>query len=91
MSTKDNTALAGLRTRYDELRAEKTALHEAKPIDWDAVAIVEDKLADLMDELSKAVWSHDTFFGSVAIDARAGFRAGAYQSRDLARLTGGDR
>lgn len=81
---------AELRARYNELRAEKAALHASKPIDWAAVADVEDKLCDLMGGLSNAVWSHDPLFGCVAIDAMAGFRAAAYVSRGLAKQSDGE-
>lgn len=85
MTTEDNTTLAGLRARYDELHAELAATHDAKPIDWDTVARIEVDLGALMDELSKAVWSRDAFFGGVAMDAARGWRLSAADTRNLTR------
>lgn len=85
MTSKDNAALVALRNRYDELHVELNAIHDAKPIDWDAAADIEEKLAELMNDLSKAVWSRDSFFGRVAIDAMGGFRRSAVDTRRLSR------
>lgn len=91
MSTRsDNTILAELHTRYNELHAELTATHDAKPINWPAVADIEEKLGALMDELSKAVWARDAFFGCVAMDAARGFRLSAVDTRRLVRQVGGE-
>jgi GH15 family glucan-1,4-alpha-glucosidase len=92
MSTSSNKAvLAALHARYTELRATLNAAHDAKPIDWATVAAIEEQLGELMNELSEAVWSRDTFFGCVALDAAGGFRRSAVESRRLVRPVGGER
>lgn len=85
------SVLAGLNARYTELHAELNATHDAKPIDWSKVAGIEEKLGELMNELSAAVWSRDEFFGCVALDAARGFRLSAVDTRRLVRQIGGER